>query len=531
MSVHGEQSVPRPTIRDVAERAGVSKSLVSLVLRGSSKVSSDRRAAVDRAITELGYRPNAAARTLREGRSRAIGVLLNDVRHPWFFDLLDGLISVLEAEGRHVVLSGGGRLDRQMDDSVLRGFLELEVDGFILAGTQANSPVIAEIANVVPTITVGWRDIDLPRVDTVANDDLLGATLATRHLIELGHRRIAHISGRVSGASNVIGKLRQQGYQDTMRACGLGEHIRVEPGDFTEDAGYRATVRLLNSDQPPTAIFAVDDLTCLGAQSAASEMNIDVPGRLSLVGYDNSYLARLRSIWITSIDSAGFDAGRLAARTLLARVADPARAAELHLLTPTLQVRGSTAPPSLGQQLWQQLEVADQLGHLVAGPDQADGEQGQVVGVGLGEFAEIIVVYAGGLSRCGHVGGEQSTVERLLADRGELGRTSGEDRAACPGQARMPVVRCIGTAGTQQPGHRWRGGRRHADRRVDGLAGGERPVDDPHPLQLGRSGPLTGAHLIRRVPMRLTGHPVLYLIRLHTRILDVGTMQDPLSRI
>ncbi len=90
----------------------------------------------------------------------------------------------------------------------------------------------------------------------------------------------------------------------------------------------------------------LQDLRILGAQSAASEMNVGVPGRLSLVGYDNSYLARLRSIWITSIDSVGFDAGRLAARTLLARVADPARAAELHLLTPTLQVRGSTAPPA-----------------------------------------------------------------------------------------------------------------------------------------------------------------------------------------
>jgi len=346
MPAGGKQAVARPTIRDVAERAGVSKSLVSLVLRGSPNVSPDRRAAVDRAIAELGYRPNAAARTLREGRSRAIGVLLNDVRHPWFFDLLDGLISVLETERRHLVLSGGGRLDRRMDDSVLRGFLELEVDGFILAGTQANSPVIGEIAGAVPTITVGWRDIDLPRVDTVANDDLAGAALATRHLIELGHRKIAHISGRVSGTSNVVGKLRQQGYEDTMRARGLAEHIRVEPGDFTEDAGYRATVRLLSGGQPPTAIFAVDDLTCLGAQSAASEMNVDVPGRLSLVGYDNSYLARLRSIWLTSIDSAGFDAGQLAARTLLARVADPARPAETHLLTPTLQVRGSTAPPS-----------------------------------------------------------------------------------------------------------------------------------------------------------------------------------------
>jgi DNA-binding LacI/PurR family transcriptional regulator len=348
MSANGEPPGPRPTIRDVAERAGVSKSLVSLVLQGSPKVSADRRSAVKRAIAELGYRPNAAARTLREGRSRAIGVLLNDVRHPWFVDLLDGLISVLEADGRHLVLSGGGRLDRRMDDSVLRGFLELEADGFILAGTQANSPVIAEIANVVPTVTVGWRDIDLPRVDTVANDDLLGATLATRHLIELGHRRIAHISGRVSGTSNVVGRLRQQGYEDTMRTAGLGDHIRVESGDFTEDAGYRAAVRLLSASprggQPPTAIFAVDDLTCLGAQSAASEMNVDVPGRLSLVGYDNSYLARLRSIWLTSVDSAGFDAGRLAARTLLARVADPSRPAELHLLTPTLQVRGSTAP-------------------------------------------------------------------------------------------------------------------------------------------------------------------------------------------
>ena len=154
MQVNGEQPAPRPTIRDVAERAGVSKSLVSLVLRGSPKVSPARRALVDQAIADLGYRPNAAARTLREGSSRAIGVLLNDVRHPWFVDLLDGLISVLEADGRHVVLSGGGRLDRRMDDSVLRGFLGLEADGFILAGTQANSPVIAEIASAVPTVTV-----------------------------------------------------------------------------------------------------------------------------------------------------------------------------------------------------------------------------------------------------------------------------------------------------------------------------------------------------------------------------------------
>jgi DNA-binding LacI/PurR family transcriptional regulator len=144
----------------------------------------------------------------------------------------------------------------------------------------------------------------------------------------------------------VVPKLRQQGYEDTMRASGLGAYIRTESADFTEDGGYRATVRLLSGPEPPTAIFAVDDLTCVGARSAASEMNVDVPGRLSLVGYDNTYLARLRSIWLTSVDSAGFDVGRLAARTLLARVADPGRPAGLQLLPPTLAIRGSTAPPS-----------------------------------------------------------------------------------------------------------------------------------------------------------------------------------------
>ena len=335
----------KPTIRDVAEHAGVSKSLVSLVLRGSPKVSADRRSAVERSMTELGYRPNSAARTLREGRSRAVGVLLNDVRHPWFIDLLDGLVPALEAGGRHLVLSGGGRLGRTMNESALRAFLQLDADGFILAGTQANSPVIAEIASAIPTVTVGWPDVELPRVDTVGGDDLAGARLATRHLIELGHRRVAHISGRVSGTSNVVARLRQRGYEDTMREHGLGDQVRVEPGDFTEEAGYRATVRLLSGPQPPTAIFAVDDLTGLGAQSAAAEMHVPVPGQLSLVGYDNSYLARLRSIALTSIDSHGSDAGAVAARTLLARVADPGRPAEVHLLTPTLEVRGSTAPP------------------------------------------------------------------------------------------------------------------------------------------------------------------------------------------
>ncbi len=335
----------RPTIHTVAERAGVSKSLVSLVLRGSPKVSPDRRAAVEQAIAELGYRPNTAARELRERRSRSVGVLLNDMRALWFVDFLDGLTDGLNEQGRHLLLNSG-RLDRGRDDAVPRTLANLGVVGLVLAGTQAVSPVVEEVAQIVPTVAVGWRDLDLPRLDIVANDDLLGGTLATRHLVELGHRRIAHIAGHVPGSTDEVSALRRRGYENTMREHGLAEHIQVETGDHTDDGGYRAAVRLLRSPNPPTAIFAVDDMTCLGAQAAAAELGVDVPRQLSLVGYDNTQLARLRSVWLTSVDSVGVEVGRLAARVLADRIDDPARPAQMHLLRPSVQERGSSGPPA-----------------------------------------------------------------------------------------------------------------------------------------------------------------------------------------
>ncbi len=334
----------RPTIHTVAERAGVSKSLVSLVLRGSPKVSPDRRAAVERAIRELGYRPNTAARDLRRRHSRTVGVLLNDMRLPWFLDLLDGLTDAFAEQGRQLLLHGG-RLDRRPDDTMPRTLADLGVDGMVLAGTQASSPALTEVARSLPCVAVGWRDLDLPRLDVVANDDLLGGALATEHLVGLGHRRIAHIAGRVPGSPGTVSALRRRGYEDTMRRHGLGDHVQVEVGDHTDNGGYRAAVRLLRSPTPPTAIFAVDDMTCLGARAAATELGVAVPGELSLVGYDNSPLARLLSVWLTSVDSVGAEVGRLAAETLAGRIDDPDRPARTLLLPPTVQVRGSSGPP------------------------------------------------------------------------------------------------------------------------------------------------------------------------------------------
>lgn len=273
-----------------------------------------------------------------------MGVLLNDMRHPWFVDLLDGFTDAVAQQGRQVLIHSG-RLDRARDEEVPRTLADLGVDGLALVGTQPNLRTLAEVAQVVPTVVVAWRDLDLPRVDTVANDDLVGGSLATRHLLELGHRQIAHIAGHVPGSANAVGGLRRRGYEDAMRAHGLGRHLQVEVADYTDDGGYRAAVRLLRGPHRPTAIVAVDDVVCLGARAAAMEMGVSVPDELSLVGYDDSPLARLRSIWISSVDSGGAGLGGLAARTLAARIEDPNRPAEVHLVRPTLRIRGSSAAP------------------------------------------------------------------------------------------------------------------------------------------------------------------------------------------
>ena len=331
----------RPTLETVAARAGVSKSLVSLVLRNSPKVSPQSREAVLQAVAELGYRPNAAARLLAERQSHTIGVLLNDLRQPWFADMLDGLTPALHAGGKHILL-GDGRIDRMLDETLTWSFLDLGVDGMVLAGSIPMSQAIMDAASQIPTVTVGGRglDVDLPRVDKLANDNHLGGTLAVRHLIELGHTKITHIHGLPS----VAGQLRMQGYEDTMRQAGLAASIHIEAGDMSEEGGYRATVRLLSSPDRPTAIFASNDLTCVGALSAAAALGVRVPEELSLVGFDNSVFARLRALWLTSVDATALELGRQAARMLLARIDEPDAPGQTVLIPPRLEVRGSSGP-------------------------------------------------------------------------------------------------------------------------------------------------------------------------------------------
>ncbi|WP_426567840.1 LacI family DNA-binding transcriptional regulator [Streptomyces canus] len=343
-----------PTIRDVADRAGVSKSLVSLVLRGSGQVRAEKREAVLRAVRELGYRPNAAARSLSERRAPSgsppratgsapmVGVLLNDLRNPWYVDLLDGLNSLLQASGRHMLLADA-RLNRRVGHDLAGPFLDLRADGLVVVGTLPDPAALDAVAARMPVVVAAAREPVPAGVDVVANDDERGARLATEHLIGLGHRRIAHLAGY-----GAVGDLRRRSFEETMRAHGLADRAPVEPCDMTEEGGYRATVRLLARPDRPTAVFAVNDIACVGALSAAGELGLAVPRDLSVVGYDNTSISRLRHLWLTTVDHAGHEVGRRAARCLLDRLERPGGEGRVQLAAPTLEVRGTTAPPLPG---------------------------------------------------------------------------------------------------------------------------------------------------------------------------------------
>jgi DNA-binding LacI/PurR family transcriptional regulator len=325
----------KPTIRNVAERAGVSKSLVSLVLRGSPHVSDHRRRAVLKAADELGYRPNAVARSLVEGRTRLIGALVADLHNPFFAEFLDGLQESLHGEGLRMLV-GSGRWDPTFEAEAVEAFLEMRVDGLVLLSVVPDA--LREAAANVPVVVVGEHDV--AEVDIVVDDDELGARLAVEHLVSFGHRRIAHIEG----SPTTTARYRRAGYERAMARSGLGAETFVQPGDFTEEGGYRAGLDLLRRDPRPTAIFAPNDLVATGVLSAADELELRVPADISIIGYDNTYLAAIRHIALTSVDQPRRDMGRIAAELLCARIDDPTRTPRQNLVVPHLVVRSTTGP-------------------------------------------------------------------------------------------------------------------------------------------------------------------------------------------
>lgn len=329
-------------MEDVAAVAGVSRALVSLVMRNRPNVSPERRARVLEAASRLGYRTNAVARILASRRSHTIGVLLNDLHNPFFGEIADGIDSVASAHGYRVLINTGYRRPKS-ELEALDAWLELRTGGVILVSTVLEASHIVAASQAVPLVVLS-RHLDEPSVDTIVTDDRRGAMVAVEHLFQLGHRRVVHVDGgRAAGAA-----LRRAGYRQAMRRLGLLDDARVIRGEFTDLSGARAAELLMREGDLPTAVFAGNDFMAAGIVDQFEKNGVRVPEDVSVMGYDNTALAALHHLSLTTIDQPRVDMGRMAMQTLIGRIEDPRRRPMHQVLSPSLVVRRTTAPPREG---------------------------------------------------------------------------------------------------------------------------------------------------------------------------------------
>ncbi|GAA2610049.1 LacI family DNA-binding transcriptional regulator [Paractinoplanes durhamensis] len=325
----------RPRLADVAARAGVSTASVSLVLRGEPGPSAETRERVLAAAAELDYRPDRTASLLARRRRHLLGVLL-DVRNPFHAELVEELHVEADKAGYEVVLS---TLTRGRDeDRAIETLLDFRCEALILLGPDASEEALDRLAAQVPCVVIG-RTVGAAQVDVVRPADDIGVDAALLHLIGLGHREIAF----VDGGQGAVAAIRRRGYRRAMRRAGLLPLIVA--GDHTEEGGVLAGRRLLAGPALPTAVVASNDRLAVGLMDAFVRAGVDVPGRVSIVGYDDSSLARLAHIDLTSVNQ---DAPAQARNAVLAAVSrlDKGRTVRFEaVLVPHLVVRGSTAPP------------------------------------------------------------------------------------------------------------------------------------------------------------------------------------------
>ncbi|MFD4509177.1 LacI family DNA-binding transcriptional regulator [Streptomyces sp. NPDC058457] len=342
----GSARKKRVTITDVAQHAGVSTAAVSKVMRNAYGVSAAMQEKVRAAIAELDYRPQAAARGMR-GRTYTIGVLLDNIRNTFFADILDGVRDELH-DSEYTVLIGAAGFGADAQSKTIKAMTDRQMDGMILIAPGVARAEVLALAETTPTVVIGHHDPS-PRHDSVVDADAAGAALVVDHLVSLGHRDITLVSApgtRTSKWARTPEIVLANGYTEAMGRHGLADTTHIYRTAYSDEGGYKAGMSLLSSESRPTAIMAGADVAALGVWRAAHELGLRVPEDVSIVGYNNTAVADLATVQLTSVDQAGRGMGVSAARLLIERVEGRREHAVQTTMTPRLVVRRSTTAPS-----------------------------------------------------------------------------------------------------------------------------------------------------------------------------------------
>lgn len=303
-------------IHDVAKKAGVASITVSRVINNSGYVSDKVREKVNTAITELGYVPNVLARSLKSKRTNTLALVFTDITNPFFNILARGVEDTASDSGFNVIFCNTDE-SQEKEDNYIQLLLQKQVDGILLVPAASNTKSIELIQEQKTPLVILDRRVPRKNVDIVRGDSEGGAYKLTKYLINLGHRRIAALSGPkvVSTADD-----RVQGYKRAMHDNGLHEYIECNYGFFTQNCGNTQTRKLFSIEPKPTAIFAANNLIAIGALTALRDMNLKVPDDVSVVSFDDIPENLNIFPFLTVVTQPPYEMGKKATEILIERI-------------------------------------------------------------------------------------------------------------------------------------------------------------------------------------------------------------------
>jgi DNA-binding LacI/PurR family transcriptional regulator len=337
-----ELIVPEPTMSDIAQHLGVSRQLVSIVLRDMPGASDETRARVKQAAKELGYNPHQGARMLRQYRRRQIGVAFAPAHAPES-DIVESIYQAVADHGLQVVLSAQTRT--RSTEQAIEELLGYRCAAMIMIGPELDDASIRSVAERtgLPLVAIE-RASGGPTYDVVrsAGDD--GIQAIVRHLVGLGHHQVAYVNTPTMPAA----PLRLEGFLSGMMAAGLQPDVIATDGpDYTEEAGATAARQLMSRTRLPTAVLASNDQVALGLMHVLCRAGIRIPEDVSLTGFDDSRYASMSSVDLTTVRQDRTALGRAAVEAAVQRIASPESPPGLRIVPTTVVLRSSTAPPRL----------------------------------------------------------------------------------------------------------------------------------------------------------------------------------------